>query len=45
VRYAALLQGSITISFKSPAAYADPEAAVMTKLFARLLSDALNEIA
>lgn len=40
-----LPRGSITISFKSPAAYADPEAAVMTKLFARLLSDALNEIA
>jgi uncharacterized RDD family membrane protein YckC len=28
-----------------PAAYTSPEAAVLTKLFARLLADALNELA
>ena len=28
-----------------PAAYGSPEAAVLTKLFARLLADALNELA
>lgn len=35
----------VFLGFASPAAYADPEAAVLTKLFVRLLADALNEIA
>jgi secreted Zn-dependent insulinase-like peptidase len=39
------LQAAVFLGFAMPAAYESPEAAVMTKLFARLLADALNEIA
>ena len=33
------------VGFAAPAAYTDPVAAVLTKLFARLLTDGLNEVA
>lgn len=38
-------QAAIFLGFAAPAAYVSPEAAVLTKLFARLLADALNELA
>jgi len=34
----------VYIGFASPAAYSDPQAAVLTKLFTRLATDALNEV-
>jgi Middle or third domain of peptidase_M16 len=38
-------QAAVFLGFAMPAAYTSPEAAVLTKLFARLLADALNELA
>lgn len=40
----ACVQAAVFIGFASPAAYSDPQAAVLTKLFTRLLTDALNEV-
>lgn len=39
------LQAAVFLGFTAPAAYTSPEAAVLTKLFVRLLADALNEVA